>query len=452
VLRLHDTATGRVAELVPRDPDAIGLYVCGPTVYGPPHVGHGRFALVYDVLRRYLEYRGFSVTHVSNVTDIDDKIIDRANREGRAWDEVAAECEEQWWQAMDAMGIARPTFTPHATDYLAEMVDLIAALVARKAAYETNDGVYLAVQGIPDYGLLKHQDLDSLLAGARVEVIEEKRFPGDFALWKKAKPSEPSWESPFGRGRPGWHTECVAMSLSLLGEGFDLHGGGVDLIFPHHENERAQAVALGKVFAHRWIHNGLVTQSGEKMSKSLGNFTTLAELLETNDARAYRLLVLRAHYRSPLEVTAETLSDASSALSRIDALTRRIAHEPIDSDSATKAPTIQRFVDAMDDDLDTPAALAQLFEGIRLANTLLDSGEKARGAGLGRCVLELFGALGVFPAEDATPEDAASDLAARRDAARIAGDFTLADAMRAELEALGYAVEDTASGTRIRRR
>lgn len=452
MLRLHDTATGRVAELVPRDPNEIGLYVCGPTVYGPPHVGHGRFALVYDVLRRYLEYRGFDVTYVSNITDIDDKIIDRANREGRAWDEVAAESEEQWWQAMDAMGVSRPTLAPHATDYLNEMVDLIAELLANGAAYETSDGVYLAVEAISDYGMLKHQNLASLLAGARVEVKEEKRFPGDFALWKKAKPAEPSWDSPFGKGRPGWHTECVAMSLSLLGEGFDLHGGGVDLIFPHHENERAQAVALGKTFAHHWIHNGLVTQSGEKMSKSLGNFTTLEEMLATTDARAYRLLVLRAHYRSPLEVTAETLEDATSALSRIDALARRVAHSPIELESAREAPTIQRFVDAMDNDFDTPGALAQLFEGIRRANSLLDTGDLGRGAESARCVLELLGALGLFSTDDTAPDACASELALKRDKARASGDFGLADALRAELESLGYAVEDTASGTRLRRK
>ncbi|MGH9300107.1 MAG: cysteine--tRNA ligase, partial [Acidimicrobiales bacterium] len=302
MLRLHDTATGEVRPLLSGGSEELRLYVCGPTVYGPPHSGHGRFTLVYDVLRKYLESTGVKVRHVSNVTDIDDKIIGLANAEGRRWDELAADCEEAWWQSMDRMGVARPHETPHATDFVGQMIDLIAELVARGAAYMISDGVYLSVAEVPGYGLLAQQPLESLRAGARVEVDAEKRSPMDFALWKLAKPGEPSWESPWGAGRPGWHTECVVMSLSLLGEGFELHGGGDDLKFPHHENERAQAVALGKTFARHWMHNGMVEVSGRKMSKSLGNFTTLAELLSTVDGRAYRLLVMQAHYRAPMEV------------------------------------------------------------------------------------------------------------------------------------------------------
>ncbi len=290
------------------------MYVCGPTVYDMPHIGHGRANLTFDILRRYLSFTGLKVHHVANVTDVDDNIIRRAAELGRTESDVAAEFEARWWESMDALGDLRPQDIPHATQYIDDMVALVGDLVARGVAYETPDGVYLEVSKVDGYGLLAQQSLASLQVGARVEANEDKRSPLDFALWKKAKEGEPSWDSPWGRGRPGWHTECVVMSLDLLGEGFDLHGGGQDLKFPHHENERAQAVADGKVFAQHWMHNGWVEVEGTKMSKSLGNFTTLPDLLSRSDARAYRLLVLRAHYRSPIEVTPDTLADAEKGL------------------------------------------------------------------------------------------------------------------------------------------
>ena len=323
MLRLHDTATGTVRPLEQRTEGEVSMYVCGPTVYDLPHIGHGRYNLVFDVLRRYLLFSGLAVRYVSNITDVDDNIIQRANEQGRTEPEVAAEFEARWWEAMDALGVLRPDETPHATGYIADMVDLVADLLERGVAYETSDGVYLNVEQVPGYGLLALQSLDSLRAGARVEGNDEKRSPLDFALWKKAKEGEPSWDAPWGAGRPGWHTECVVMSLDLLGDGFDLHGGGRDLAFPHHENERAQAVAEGRPFAQHWVHNGWVEVDGTKMSKSLGNFTSLTDLLTRHDERAYRLLVLRAHYRSPLEVTAPTLADAEKALDRLDGLARR---------------------------------------------------------------------------------------------------------------------------------
>ena len=323
MLHLHDTATGTVGPFDLRTEGQVSMYVCGPTVYDLPHLGHGRFSLVFDVLRRYLLFTGLAVRYVSNVTDVDDNIITRAAEEGRTEPEVAAEYEARWWEAMDALGVLRPDDTPHATDYVGRMIDLVVDLVARGVAYETSDGVYLNVEQVDGYGLLARQSLDSLRAGARVEGSEEKRSPLDFALWKKAKQGEPAWDAPWGAGRPGWHTECVVMSLDLLGDGFDLHGGGQDLAFPHHENERAQAVAEGRAFARHWVHNGWVMVGGEKMSKSLGNFTSLTDLTERSDARAYRLLVLRAHYRSPIEVTAPTVADAEKALERLDALARR---------------------------------------------------------------------------------------------------------------------------------
>ncbi|MFM7063002.1 MAG: cysteine--tRNA ligase, partial [Actinomycetes bacterium] len=309
---LHDTARNEVRPLELRTEGAVTMYVCGPTVYGPPHLGHGRFSLVFDVLRRYLAWSGLDVTYVSNITDIDDKIINRADAESRPWQDVTAECEDLWWDAMAGIGVLRPDQVPHATEFVDRMVEMVGELVDRGHAYTTSDGVYLSVEAVEGYGLLAHQSLDDLVAGAgdRAVVGEEKRHPGDFALWKLSKPGEPSWPSPWGDGRPGWHTECVVMSLDLLCDGFDLHGGGLDLAFPHHENERAQAVALGRDFAHHWMHNGFVEVAGEKMAKSVGNFTTLTQLLESHDGRAYRVLVLQAHYRSPVEVTPATIGRA----------------------------------------------------------------------------------------------------------------------------------------------
>ena len=461
MLRLHDTATGTVRPFEPRRSGTVTMYVCGLTVYDVPHVGHGRAALAFDVLRRYLEFTGLEVHHVSNITDIDDQIINRGHEQGRAPEEVAAEYEVAWWDAVDRLGILRPKDTPHATEYVEKMVDLVAQLVAAGAAYETSDGVYLSVEAVPGYGLLAHQSLESLRAGARVEVAEEKRSPVDFVLWKKAKPGEPTWESPFGPGRPGWHTECVVMSLELLGEGFDLHGGGIDLAFPHHENERAQAVALGRDFARHWVHNGFVMVGEEKMSKSLGNFTSLTDLLERTDGRAYRLLVLRAHYRSPIEVGPATIADAEEGLARLDALARRFELAPalgaVDSAGAVAAgvedEALAAFRARMDGDLDTPAAVAGIFELVRRANTAADDGRVDEGRRLAVTVAVLAGALGLeLRAGDEAVDDESAALVRRRDEARAARDWSAADDLRQRLEGLGWVVEDTAQGTRLHRR
>ena len=451
MLRFYDTAQARVVDVVPRDEGVMSIYVCGPTVYDAPHIGHGRATLVYDVLRRFLSWRGFEVRHASNITDIDDKIITRARDESRPWQEIAAECEAEWWSAMDALGVERPTFIPHATDYVEQMVDLIVELVSNGHAYETVDGVYLESALIPDYGLLSHQSLDDLRAGARVEVVENKRSHLDFALWKKAKPGEPSWDSPFGRGRPGWHTECVVMSLALLGEGFDIHGGGLDLVFPHHENERAQAEAVGRRFAAHWLHNGFVNTNGEKMSKSLGNARTLQELLVEFDPRCYRLLVLRSKYRSPLEATDDLFAEAETAIERIDGLAARFASVTV-AEHADAESLRDRFIEAMEDDLDTPVALSLIFEAIRRANALADAGDVPTGAALASRVLELLGALGLFAKDrhgalDAEVQAVVDEI----DQARAAQDFTRADQLRAGLEADGWQVENTSSGTRVRR-
>jgi cysteinyl-tRNA synthetase len=468
VLRLHDTATGTVRTLELRDPGRVSVYVCGPTVYGPPHLGHGRFGLFYDVVRRYLSFIGLEVRHVCNVTDVDDKIIDRAAREGRTTKEIAAESETQWWEAMDALDALRPTAVPHATDYIPDMVALVSDLVANGSAYETADGVYLSVDAVPGYGLLAHQPLGSLRAGARVEAAESKRSPLDFALWKKAKPGEPSWDSPWGPGRPGWHTECVVMSLDLLGEDFDLHGGGQDLIFPHHENERAQAVADGREFARLWLHYALVVVSGEKMSKSLGNFTTIDDLLGGHDPRAYRLLVLRSHYRSPIEVSPGTLADAERALDRLDALARRLSlSDPIaaapdgvvrrnESIAATQngvdADAVSRFIERMNDDLDSPAAMAEIFGLVKRANEAADAGDTTSARVLGTTVAVLTGALGLrLRADTGDLDEETRRLVAERDEARRARDFARADAIRERLAAAGWTVEDGPDGTVVHR-
>jgi len=444
MIRLFDTAAGEVRELALREPGKVSMYVCGPTVYGPPHLGHGRFSLVFDVLRRYLEWTGLEVTYVSNITDIDDNILKRAEAESRPWTEITERCEAVWWQAMDAIGVKRPTSDPHATAYVEKMVGLVDRLVEVGMAYETSDGVYFQSERIEDYGLLARQSIDSLRAGARVETSEEKLSPVDFALWKKAKPDEPAWPSPWGDGRPGWHTECVVMSLELLGEGFDLHGGGQDLAFPHHENERAQAVALGHRFAGHWVHNGFVEVGGEKMSKSLGNFTNLLDLIEEHDPRAYRLLVLRSHYRAPIEVSKETIADAEANLERLD----RFA-EQFGSAAATAEPdaaAIERFRAVMDDDLGTPAAMALLADLVRTANA---SGDVAAAA----AAFEIAGAVGLeLRTESEAIDDDALALAVERDGARAAKDWARADALRDELVALGYEVADTAEGTQLRRR
>jgi cysteinyl-tRNA synthetase len=456
MLRLFDTAKGDVVPFEPRDPGKVSMYVCGPTVYGPPHLGHGRFALVFDVLRRYLAWRGHEVTYVSNVTDIDDKIIARAQREQRDWRGITERCESVWYRAMDALGVQRPDHDPHATAYVEQMVALIERLVARGAAYETVDGVYFASEAVDDYGLLARQPLETLKAGARVEAADEKRSPVDFALWKKAKPGEPTWPSPWGDGRPGWHTECVVMSLDLLGEGFDIHGGGQDLAFPHHENERAQAMADGRRFARTWVHNGFVEVEGTKMSKSLGNVQNLVDLVEMYDPRAYRLLVLRSHYRSPIDVTDDSLRDAEAALDRLDAFARRVVDMPAwtgagDGGGAPDAEAVERFRAAMDDDLQTPTATGLLFDLVRRANAALDTEDAAAAAPVVAAVREFTGALGLaIGGEAGEVPDEMLDLARRRDEARAAKDWATADSLRDEIQAAGYVVEDTPSGTVVR--
>ena len=428
------------------------MYVCGPTVYGPPHLGHGRFSLVFDILRRYLESTGLEVVYVSNITDIDDKIIERAGREGREPGDIAVKCETIWWRAMDAIGVKRPTRDPHATAYVDKMVKLVENLVEIGRGYATDDGVYLSVRSVEDYGLLAHQSLDDMLTGGGERVLvgaENKREPGDFALWKLAKPGEPSWPSPWGPGRPGWHTECVVMALDLLGEGFDVHGGGQDLAFPHHENERAQAVALGRRFAGHWVHNGfIVDASGEKMSKSLDNFTNLLDLIESVDPRAYRMLVLQAHYRSPLTVDKDNIGRAERSLAGLDSFARRVDSL---SGASPDPAVLAQFRAQMDDDLDTPGAMALVFDTVRQVNTLLDAGDEAAAAPLAAAVRSMCEAVGLALKSLDTVPSAIRERVIALDAARASRDFASADSIRADLQAGGWLVETSKDGSTVRR-
>ena len=447
---LYDTLTREVKPLAMREKGKLGVYLCGPTVYGPPHLGHGRATIVYDILRRYLEWRGIEVRLVSNITDIDDKIIDRASRESRPWQDITHKCESVWFDAMSRLGVKRPDDVPHATEYVDQMVGMIETLVSRGAAYSTSDGVYLSVEKVPDYGALAHQSLDEMLAGGgdrEVLGAGEKRHPADFALWKFSKPGEPSWPAPWGAGRPGWHSECVVMSLELLGEGFDLHCGGADLRFPHHENERAQAVALGKGFARHWMHNGFVVDAeGEKMSKSLGNVTNLLDLLDKYDPRAYRMLLLQTHYRSPVRVGQDNIDASVKALAGLDSFAARSASLSGTADAAV----LERFAQIMDDDLDTPNAMAHVFDTVRRANTAIDAGD-ASAASLAAAVHEMCGAVGLVLGSVAAVDDDAQAKAAALDAARTAKDFAKADALRMELQSAGWIVETTKAGTTLRR-
>jgi cysteinyl-tRNA synthetase len=453
MLRLFDTATRQVRELQLREPGSVSIYLCGPTVYGPPHLGHGRATLVYDVLRRYLEWTGLRVRLVSNITDIDDAIINRANRESRPWQEITHKCESVWFEAMAGLNVARPTDVPHATDYVEQMVAMIGELVELGRAYVTDDGVYLSVEMVEDYGLLVNQQLSDMIEGGgdrEVFGAGNKRHPADFVLWKFSKPGEPSWPSPWGDGRPGWHSECVVMSLDLLGEGFDLHCGGMDLKFPHHENERAQAVALGKRFANHWMHHGFVVDGeGEKMSKSLGNVANLLDLMEHYDPRAYRMLLLQSHYRGPVAVNQANIDASVAALAGLDSFAARTAALAA-AGAAPDADVLDRFRTQMDDDLDTPGATALLFDTVRRANAALDAGS-SEAAGLAAAVNEICNAFGlVLNAGGEVPAEAAARAAAL-DAARAAKDFAGADALRAELQADGWIVETTKAGTSLRR-
>ena len=448
MLRVYDTAARAKVDFVPREPGHVSMYVCGATPYDAPHLGHGRKEVVFDTIRRYLEWTGLDVTYVSNVTDIDDNIINRAQRDNTTEPELAAKYEAEFAKQFERLNIKPPTEMPRATEWIKQMQALIAQLIERGHAYVIEgEGVYFQVDSLPEYGSLSHRTVDELLesAGARVDVDERKRSPVDFALWKAAKAGEPSWDSPWGPGRPGWHIECSAMSLGILGDGFDIHGGGSDLVFPHHENEIAQAVAADHVFARHWVHNGMLNVNGEKMSKSLGNFTTLADVLDQYDPRAFRMLVLKTHYRRQMEVGTKELSDAQKDVEGFDALLRRARRADL---PGAEAEVPDAFRTAMDDDFDTPAAVAVVQTLRRDANTALDENRTDDAARLVSTVRSLAGALGLelSDADEEVDLDVTA-LVAQREQARAHKDWAGADRIRDELLERGIQLEDTPNGT-----
>ena len=451
-MRLYNTLTRRVEQLRPREPGRLGIYVCGPTVQGAPHLGHARPALVPDVLRRYLQWRGWDVLHVRNVTDVDDKIIARAEAEGRYPAAVAEEYTRVYDEQMDRLRVLPPHIAPRATGHIVEMITLIARLLEVGSAYEAGGDVFFRVRSFPRYGRLSGRDVDELRAGERVEPDERKDDPLDFALWKAAKPGEPSWPSPWGPGRPGWHVECSAMATKYLGEGFDVHGGGQDLVFPHHENEIAQSeAATGRPFARHWLHNALLTMSGGKMSKSVGNIVPLGEALDRWDPNVLRQLYLSAHYRSPLDLHPGRLTEASAAVGRWEGYAR--AAEGVDAwpDRAVRTDAVGRFTAAMDDDLATPRAQAVLFELVTAGHEHLAAGRAPQAAAARDTFLELAGVLGYAfgPASaGARVAPLVTELLRLREDARSRRDFATADAIRDRLSEAGVVVEDTPAGPR----
>jgi cysteinyl-tRNA synthetase len=461
-VRIYNTMTRTKEELVPLTPGEIRMYSCGVTVYDLSHVGHAKMLIVFDVIARYLRFAGYRVTFVRNFTDIDDKIIRRANAEGVTAREVSQRYITAFREDIAALGAQAPEAEPKATDHVPEMIALIERLVARGHAYVVDGDVYFEVRSFPPYGRLSGKNLDELLAGARVDVDERKRDPRDFALWKAAKPDEPSWPSPWGPGRPGWHIECSAMAMRYLGESFDIHGGGEDLIFPHHECEIAQAEAVTqKPFARYWVHNGFVNIGKDKMSKSLGNILTIREVVKRHDAEALRLWILGTHYRHLLEWSDERVEEAGRALGRLTRVVDDAAAlgAPSSALPAGYAGFAARFSAAMDDDFNTPQALAVLFD---LARALSDARDRGLGtaearadfvAGVGELV-RLARALGLLQRGVAadTPGADVERLVAERVAARSRRDFRRSDELRAEIQGLGWLVEDTPSGPRLTRK
>ncbi len=501
-VRLYNSLTGQKEDFTPLEKGKVTMYVCGPTVYDLSHIGHARSAVAFDVIYHYLKYRGYRVAYVRNYTDVDDKIINRANREGVSSEEIAERYIEAFDDDMAALGVTPADFRPRATETMGEIITLIEALIGKGYAYDVEGkgveaangdeqqsrDVFFSVRKFNGYGKLSGKKIEELESGARVEVDERKRDPLDFALWKASKPGEPSWESPWGRGRPGWHIECSAMSRKFLGTTIDIHGGGKDLIFPHHENEIAQSeAATGAPFVHYWLHNGFVNMEKEKMSKSLGNILLIRDILKQYHRETLRLFFLSSHYRSPIEYSERSLKDAEAALERVymtldrvdEALQRsRGDGEPIDAkdlsgitkEAHEKASRlVQEFEEAMDDDFNTAMVIGQLFELIRTINRLMDDHTAMESPSAGvilstaRNGVERVGrVLGLFTTppgdylqaikeqflkEGALTSDEIEALIAERREARGARDFKRADEIRIELDKRGVVLEDTQKGT-----
>ncbi len=456
MLTIFNTLTRQKELFKPLEANKVGLYICGVTVYDYCHVGHARTYTSADVIIRYLQYRGYQTHYVRNITDIDDKIIKRANENGEPFDTLTERFIKAMHADFSALQLLPPDEEPRATVYIPEMIKLIEKIIANKHAYVgANGDVYFDVRSFPQYGCLSHHDIEQLESGARVEVSEVKRDPLDFVLWKIAKPNEPAWDSPWGKGRPGWHIECSAMAMDLLGTQFDIHAGGRDLIFPHHENEIAQSVAAtGDRFANLWIHGGYLQVEKEKMSKSLGNFVTIRDVLSEHPAEVLRYVLVASHYRSPLNYAADALAQAKQALGRFYTALRFLNEAQPPKESVYE----QQFVTAMDDDFNTPVALSVLFDLAHEIQRLRES-DLAQAASLGALLKQLGGVLGLLQADPDTFFQADAnvdvsqidDLIAARNQARKEKQWAEADRIRDALLAMSIVIEDTAAGTTWRK-
>jgi len=463
-VKLYNTLTRRKEEFVPVEKGKVKMYVCGPTVYDFFHIGNARPFIVFDVLRRYLEYRGYEVTYVQNFTDVDDKIIRRAAEENSTMQEVSERFIGEYFADADRLGIKRATVHPKATEHINEIIDLISRLEEKGMAYAAEDGVYFDTSRFPEYGKLSKQSLEDLNAGARVEVDQNKKNPADFALWKKQKPGEPAWDSPWGKGRPGWHIECSAMSTKYLGQTIDIHAGGQDLIFPHHENEIAQSEgASGKPFARYWLHNGFINIENEKMSKSLGNFFTVRDISRDYDLEIIRFFMLSAHYRNPVNFSREMLEQAKNGLTRLYNAKRDLEHiaenadrKDMNREERAKAEELEeyrkRFNEAMEDDLNTADALSVIFELVRDINAYIKQGISAGFAkwALG-FLMEFADVLGLLSKQQGQLDQEIEDLVAERERARKRKDWALADKIRDDLKERGIIIEDTPQGVKWKR-
>jgi cysteinyl-tRNA synthetase len=460
-MKVYNTLKKRKVELKPLEPGKIGIYLCGPTVYDYGHLGHGRSAIVFDLLRRYLVYRGFDVTFVRNWTDIDDKTIERAKRENVTVQELAQKFIQIYEEDYARLNILEPDFAPKPTDHIADMIRFIELLFDKGHAYTGDDGVYYDISTFPDYGNLSGQSLDELRGGIRVEVTEQKRNPGDFVLWKFEKPGEPAWNSPWGKGRPGWHIECSVMSVRYLGERFDVHCGGQDLIFPHHEDEIAQSRGAGYGFARYWLHNGFLNIDDEKMSKSLGNFFTLREIFEHYSPLTVRYFLLSAHYRAPLNFSDKSLQQAQNTLQRYNDFIMRVNEIAVKRDNKYHdtvetliRETRREFEEGLENDLNISRSLASLSGFIREINNQIDGGKL--NSGDARLVVEFMEeidqVLAVFTfSKEILPEEI-EKLIDQREKARRAMNFLQADEIRKNLLGRGILLEDTKEGPRWKRK
>ncbi|MFA7217645.1 MAG: cysteine--tRNA ligase [Dehalococcoidales bacterium] len=448
-MKIYSTLSGKKEQFVPQS-DQVTMYVCGVTPYSDAHIGHAMSYIIFDVIRRYIKFSGYKLKFIQNVTDVDDKIIDRANKKGIPAVELAEQYSESFMADMDALNVVRADFYPRATGEIDKIIEMVQGLIDKGYAYEANGSVYFRVSKVPDYGKLAHRTLDSMMAGARIEIEQDKEHPMDFTLWKASKPGEPSWTSPWGEGRPGWHIECSAMSVKYLGDTIDIHGGGSDLIFPHHENEIVQSECFTgkKPFAKYWMHNGLLQFGGDKMSKSLGNLITIKNALQKYSVDTIRIFILNSHYRSPLKYSLEAFQAAESAAERL----RRTVEREDNAGNADKLdpePYRKLFIEAMDDDFNTPQALAALFDLARAINQEADSGANITEAK--KVLLELAqDVLGLKLASlsyDENPE--IQKLIQERQTFRKEKNWEKADAVREKLAELGVAVEDTPTGVKI---